>query len=424
MKNTLLLGVWLASFHILVSTSGYVYANPENFAPTIQHQPILIEGDAEFASTASAFSWPGNGSAENPYIIENYEISGQAGYCIYIKNTTCHFVIRSCTLYNASHGSGVELENVTNGVLENITINSTYYGIIIFKCSSCKISNCDISEAYFGIYISACENGTILVENSTVSGCTQGIISYGNSALTISGNTISSCDYGIYCRVVVHNKIINNTVCGVNFTGIYFCYATENNLTGNNIRNTLISGIELNLCENISIRDNIIQYAGSGITLNLTSNSTISNNNISSSYAYGLLLYNNSTQNIVTNNVFIKNMLYAINLTDNSTGNVVHHNGFYNNSEKLKGISSNCQAYDSVGGNIWYDISTQQGNYWSNWDGNGWGTANAYPIDGGKASDWYPLSTPVYEFFDLSLFVIAFAISTIVLCFATKKLSI
>ncbi|MGC9061136.1 MAG: fibronectin type III domain-containing protein, partial [Thermoplasmata archaeon] len=46
-------------------------------------------------------------------------------------------------------------------------------------------------------------------------------------------------------------------------------------------------------------------------------------------------------------------------------------------------------------GNFWYDNTAQEGNRWSNWDGKDWGTANAYPIDGGAgASDWYPLSIP------------------------------
>jgi hypothetical protein len=48
-----------------------------------------------------------------------------------------------------------------------------------------------------------------------------------------------------------------------------------------------------------------------------------------------------------------------------------------------------------VGGSYWYDNTTKEGNYWSNWDGNGWGTPYAYPIDGGAgAYDKYPLSQP------------------------------
>ncbi|MEM4161113.1 MAG: hypothetical protein QW531_03945, partial [Thermoplasmata archaeon] len=75
-----------------------------------------------------------------------------------------------------------------------------------------------------------------------------------------------------------------------------------------------------------------------------------------------------------------------------------------------KGVNGNSQAYDSVGGNYWYDNTVNEGNYWSNWDGNGNGTANAYPIDGGAgASDWYPLGNPVAEFNSMPLFLLALA---------------
>jgi len=58
-------------------------------------------------------------------------------------------------------------------------------------------------------------------------------------------------------------------------------------------------------------------------------------------------------------------------------------------------VNGNCQAYDDVGGNYWYDNTTKEGNYWSNWNGSGWGTPNAYPIAGGAgACDMYPLSQP------------------------------
>jgi hypothetical protein len=70
-------------------------------------------------------------------------------------------------------------------------------------------------------------------------------------------------------------------------------------------------------------------------------------------------------------------------------------------------VSGNCQAYDGVGGNYWYDDGTKEGNYWSNWDGSGWGTASAYPIDGGKASDWYPLGNPTPELSPVTLILVA-----------------
>ncbi|MFO8109268.1 MAG: hypothetical protein R6U17_01905 [Thermoplasmata archaeon] len=36
--------------------------------------PIRIDGDSDFASQAAQEGWPGDGSTENPYVIEGYEI--------------------------------------------------------------------------------------------------------------------------------------------------------------------------------------------------------------------------------------------------------------------------------------------------------------------------------------------------------------
>ncbi|MEM4161346.1 MAG: hypothetical protein QW531_05125, partial [Thermoplasmata archaeon] len=78
--------------------------------------------------------------------------------------------------------------------------------------------------------------------------------------------------------------------------------------------------------------------------------------------------------------------------------NLIYRNNFIANNGAGKGPIGNCQAYDSGGSNFWYASTTQEGNYWSNWDGQGWGTPDAYPIDGGAgASDWYPLNLPVRE---------------------------
>jgi hypothetical protein len=37
------------------------------------HGPIAIDGDANFSATALAEDWSGDGSAQDPYIIENYD---------------------------------------------------------------------------------------------------------------------------------------------------------------------------------------------------------------------------------------------------------------------------------------------------------------------------------------------------------------
>ncbi|MCX8174569.1 MAG: fibronectin type III domain-containing protein, partial [Thermoplasmata archaeon] len=88
---------------------------------------------------------------------------------------------------------------------------------------------------------------------------------------------------------------------------------------------------------------------------------------------------------------------------DRVGGHYIVHNYFIKNrgsssqreGSSSRGVIGNCQGWTNVGDNIWYNTTIKGGNYWSNWDGSGWGTATAYPLDGGGgASDWYPLSPP------------------------------
>jgi parallel beta-helix repeat protein len=115
-----------------------------------------------------------------------------------------------------------------------------------------------------------------------------------------------------------------------------------------------------------------------------------------------------SSYNNITNNDFYHNTRYGISITHYSTGNIIHHNNFYQNNGASRGVSGNCQARDEVGGNYWYDNTAKEGNYWSNWDGNNNGTANAYPIDGGAgAYDMYPLGNPTPELSPVTLILVA-----------------
>jgi len=107
------------------------------------HAQIHINGNADFANKAGSEGWRGNGTAFNPYIIQNYEIDAHGGaYCIWIENTTVYFVIRNCAVYNATYsflepyGAGIYLKNVTNGRLENNNCYGNKHGIFLSYRSS------------------------------------------------------------------------------------------------------------------------------------------------------------------------------------------------------------------------------------------------------------------------------------------------
>ena len=57
----------------------------------INHEPFNITSDVDFETQA----WPGNGSISNPYLIENLNITSNSSTCIWVMNTTRHFIIQN-----------------------------------------------------------------------------------------------------------------------------------------------------------------------------------------------------------------------------------------------------------------------------------------------------------------------------------------
>jgi parallel beta-helix repeat protein len=441
------------------------------------HNPIHINGNADFANQAQQEGWAGDGTQGNPYIIEGYDINGNGGtYCIWIENTDVWFVIRNCKVCNAtsdaSHpwGTGIYLKNVQHGTLvnnncsgnsedgisllsssnNNITHNNcsgnSYSGISLLSSSNNNIThNYCSNNSYFGIYLRDSSNNKIM--NNNCSGNYYGISLYSSSNNTITYNICSGNYYGISLGSSSNNNITYNICSGNSHDGIDLDSSSDNNITNNTlwnngiviydwsleewnthiIENNTVNGkpvyyyknqnggtvpidagqVILANCTNMVVSGLTLTHASIGVQLGFSSYNNITNNNCSSNSYYGIYLLSSSNNNITYNN-FYNNTNYAINITSSSSGNTIHHNNFWQNNGAGRGVNGNSQAYDEVGGNYWYDNTAHEGNYWSNWNGSGWGTANAYPIDGGAgAYDMCPLSNPTPELSPIAVIVSA-----------------
>jgi parallel beta-helix repeat protein len=327
----------------------------------IAHAPIHINGNADFANQAQQEGWAGDGTQGNPYIIEGYDINGNGGtYCIWIENTDVWFVIRNCKVWNATgtasepYGTGIYLKNVQHGKLEN---------------NDCSGNSAD------GIYLYSSSNNSILNN-------------------TCSSNSDDGIDLYSYGSPSSNNAIQNNTCTGNSGMGIYIHGSTATPSSNILISNNTCSGNRYD-----------------GISLFYSSNNVITNNTCSYNYEFGICLFEACNNNIITNNTFYHNIQHGIAISYYITppaGNTIHHNYFYQNNGAGRGVNGNCQAYDNAGGNTWYDDAAKEGNYWSNWDGNSWGTPSAYPIAGGAgAYDMYPLGSPTPELSPLAVLVVA-----------------
>jgi parallel beta-helix repeat protein len=267
------------------------------------HAPIAINGDANFSAAALAEGWPGNGSAENPYVIDNLEIDlgGGAGHCINISNTRAHFTIGNCNLTSASidPGSGVYLYNATNGMIIGNVFADDYCGVCLLEsdsntvadntCSSNQVgirliqsesnlvaNNTCSSNVQFGISIGSSNPNT--VANNTCNSNYHGIYVHGSDSITVSNNTCSeNAMYGIYVYNSVFNTVFNNTCSSVDEYGIFLQGSDSNEITYNTCFGTCPShcdfeGLYLSSSDSNVVSNNTFSHGQHTMTVSASSN--------------------------------------------------------------------------------------------------------------------------------------------------------
>jgi len=336
------------------------------------HTPISINGNNEFTPANGVTG--GSGTQTDPYIIEGWEIDAQGGkYGIQIENTDAYFVLKNSYVFNATLNTGmwwdqtsaIRLVNVVNGKIYNNTVVHSKQGIALLDGSN-------HNQVSYNV-INDTECGIFMYPDSTYN--------------IITNNVFTNVGSGLYleCRAN-YNFIANNTIYNAS-TGIYlggygYTACKYNNITGNKIQN----------CNGVGISISSFEPG-----YNVIYNNEITNISSGNLPGYGIYFFDATTHNLVMNNRIARTASYGIYLKDSSSSNEIYLNSFINTSPGGKGANGTSQAYDGVGGNYWYNNTTKKGNYWSNWDGNNWGTPDAYPIDGGAgAYDMYPLSQPVW----------------------------
>jgi parallel beta-helix repeat protein len=190
------------------------------------HDPIYIDGDANFTATAMAEGWPGNGTSGDPFIIEDFDIDlgGAPGHGINISNTRVHFVIRDCNLTGASvdPGCGIYLYNVSNGELINNTCIGNYIGIYLDFSTSNTLSENNCTSNTINIYLYYFSDSNTLSDNTCTSDTNAGIVLFRSNSNTLVNNTCtSSTNIGIYIYRSDSNTLSDNIFTSNTNYGIY-----------------------------------------------------------------------------------------------------------------------------------------------------------------------------------------------------------
>ncbi|MHA1522097.1 MAG: NosD domain-containing protein, partial [Promethearchaeota archaeon] len=257
---------------------------------SISHQTVKVYNNISTISidgnsALSDFCSVGDGSFENPYIIEWYFIE-KSSIGINIQNTDLYLIIQNCWIEK-----------------------TTEKGIGLSYCENVKILNNEVLNNSRGISLSVGGLNNIISGNMIINN-SWGIILEGANNNNISGNTIINNYDGIYMggwgssnNIISGNIIANNTNCGINL-----CYLFNTTISGNIITNNFGDGI----------------YLGSG-----PYNNTILGNTINNNGYRGIYLGSGSYNNILGNNISYNDdngiyLLYSDN--NNISGNILSYN--------------------------------------------------------------------------------------------------
>ena len=276
----------------------------------------------------------GNGTKNDPYIIENWNILNLKGAsrisnpditsAIYIENTDAYFVINNCNFQDvplANSGNllylldvnnyGLYLLNVTNGNVKNIISNDQSYGIKIISSSHITLLNNTVdSNSWWGIYL------------------------YHSSNITLINNTASSNGrVGIYLDNASNNTLINNTANSEG-SGIYLYDKSSNNTLFKNTATSNSYGIVIHLSSNNNLSNNAASSNWGGIILDSSSNNTLYNNTANLNSMYGIRIISSLNNNLTNNTANLTQYGLGISIyySQNNTlkDNTMVNNNYYN----------------------------------------------------------------------------------------------
>lgn len=388
---------------IILSTIGlsiYGAMNKKLFLNSLYSQgEIVILNDNDFSDR---YSLPGLGTTEDPFLIENYIFEDPNTVAIVIKDTTKHFVIRNCSI--KKRGQPLFIFNI--GFNTGTVINNTFFEDMTLD-KDVKFEEYQEDYFFFNSDYQPYDDGFtnifnapgIRIENNLFQSNANGTSNYGSCLFVrssdysvINNNTISSFRWGIWISDSLYMNVVNN-FCNNNILGLRIERIKES-LVMNNICSNNTIGMEAIRSEKVLFISNNLSYnieVGLDVSKYITSCQIIGNLFERNGWGlYGEFLLCN-----ITYNYFSLNDYYSISFNYRYCYlNNIHHNAFINNNYEGLMLDEK-QAWDahneSGGENYWYNSYTMEGNFWSDLI---WNEDSVYILDGGNATDQYPLFEP------------------------------
>jgi len=309
----------------------------------LPHDPINITNNADLEFVAKEEGWKGDGTKNNPYIIENYDIvSNKYMGCLKLRDINKHIIIRNCKFgsyfksdIQTTHAI-VYLDNVSNCQFINNQFDDssvfTVHGIKLFHCHNNIIAQNNIPSQHSYCIAVAFSNHNIIFNNRITNTITDGMMLDNSPNNIIVYNTISTP--------------VNRHATGITLEGeqTQHCIVSHNT-----IKNTANFSIFVLNASNSIIQFNKLSQCPQGIILYSATHCQVVNN-----YFLGvkqtITIEGSSKYNHVIGNVANYTGDETISIICEKPFNIVTHNVFHNtpNTTPITYNYSDIHVYNNI----------------------------------------------------------------------------
>ena len=184
-------------------------------AAKTDHSPIYITADSGFASGG----FPGSGTQEDPYVIENLQITTNTlrRNGVEIRNTRAHFIVRGCEITAAYIGILVEdtapgTASITGNVIKAVSHEG---GGIVLGSDGVTVTNNTCTGFVEGIHTNYADDCAITLNNFSYNSYHGVSLRYSHDNLVAHNTILGNGAHGVFIiRDSTGNRVINNTFSG------------------------------------------------------------------------------------------------------------------------------------------------------------------------------------------------------------------
>lgn len=355
------------------------------------HDAIWIQSNQELIDQADAESWPGDGSAESPFIISGFSFD-QDTQPLRIWNTDLFWIFTENLV--DSDGSGMQcgtwIEDASNGVITDNIFRNRHSGLVTIDVDNVNITNNKIyGNTAWGIeFLEGISN--CLVEDNRIYDCLVGGIRTegGATNVTMIDNYVSDVSgNGITFRSATINCVVsNNRLENLGAEGLIVSLSLNTLVTHNVIINSTQNGLALHgFRYGVALNNTILNSDAEGISTSACAMSEYKNNTIQNCVSFGLEVISGENSSIMGNSVEGCSD-YAVMLGEDTEYLEIKYNTFISNGAA-------CQICDD---GISNDFEYNYYNDWTSPDADADGIVDTpYSLDGEATNeDPYPVTEP------------------------------